>query len=133
MKRKRNDPTSQTKNQKRGKILLADDDLAIVDTMRMMLEDAGYAVEAVVDEAVVQETRKHLPDLLLLDIWMSGIDGREICKQLKSKEKTKHIPIIMISADKDTGRLAKEAGADDFLAKPFDMDDFLAKVAKYMK
>ncbi len=133
MKRKSNDPTSQTENQKRGKILLADDDLAIVDTMRLMLEDAGYEVETVVDEAVIQKTRKHLPDLLLLDIWMSGMDGREICKQLKSNEKTKHIPIIMISADKDTGRLAKEAGADDFLAKPFDMDDFLAKVAKYMK
>jgi CheY-like chemotaxis protein len=133
MKRKSNDPTSQNEYQKRGRILLADDDLAIVDTMSMMLEDAGYAVETVVDEAVVQETRKHLPDLLLLDIWMSGMDGREICKQLKGQEKTKHIPVIMVSADKDTGRLAKEAGADDFLAKPFDIDDLLAKVAKYMK
>ncbi len=132
MKRKSNDPISQNENQKRGKILLADDDPGIVATMRMMLEDAGYEVETVVDEAVVQETRKHLPDLLLLDIWMSGMDGREICKQLKGQEKTRHIPIIMISANRDTRRLAKEAGADDFLAKPFDMDDFLAKVAKYM-
>jgi len=133
MKRKSYDPSFQNEYQKRGKILLADDDLAIVDTMSMMLEDAGYEVETVVDKAVVQETRKHLPDLLLLDIWMSGMDGREICKQLKSKEKTKHIPIIMISANKDTGRLAKEAGADDFLTKPFEMDDLLEKVAKFVR
>jgi len=133
MKRKSYDPSFQNEYQKRGKILLADDDLAIVDTMSMMLEDAGYEVETVVDKAVVQETRKHLPDLLLLDIWMSGMDGREICKQLKSKEKTKHIPIIMISANKDTGRLAKEAGADDFLTKPFEMADLLEKVAKFVR
>jgi DNA-binding response OmpR family regulator len=117
---------------KRRKILLADDDPGILDAISMMLEDAGYEVETSVDGAIVQDMREEVPDLLLLDIWMSGMDGREICKKLKSQKKTKHIPIIIISANRDTDRIAREAGADDFLAKPFEMDELLAKVAKYL-
>jgi CheY-like chemotaxis protein len=70
------------------------------------------------------------PDLLLLDIWMSGLDGREICKALKLQDHTKHIPIILVSANRDTEQIAHDAGADDFLNKPFDMDDLLRKVAE---
>lgn len=124
------DPTSA--DEKHKKILIADDDPGILDAMTMMLEDEGYEVETTVDGATVQDMRETLPDLLLLDIWMSGMDGREICKRLKRQELTKCIPIIIISANKDTDRFAKEAGADDFIAKPFEMDDLLAKVARYL-
>jgi CheY-like chemotaxis protein len=79
----------------------------------------------------VQNIYGKLPDLLLLDIWMSGMDGKEICKHLKSQEVTKHIPIIMISANKDTQKIAFECGADDFIAKPFQMKNLLQKVAQY--
>jgi CheY-like chemotaxis protein len=77
--------------------------------------------------------KEDLPDLILLDIWMAGIDGREICKHLKNQSLTKYIPIILISANSDTEEIAKQAGADDFICKPFDMDNFLQKVAKYSK
>jgi CheY-like chemotaxis protein len=73
-----------------------------------------------------------LPDLLLLDIWMSGIDGRDICKELKQKENTKKIPIVLISASREIERSALEAGADDFLAKPFEIDDLLEKIEKHL-
>ncbi len=115
------------------KILVADDDTAILHVMTLMLEDDGYEVTSTLDGETVQKVQNELPDLVLLDIWMSGIDGKEICKQLKSQKKTKHIPIIMISANKDTRDIAKEAGADDFIAKPFEMQDLLAKVEKYTK
>jgi CheY-like chemotaxis protein len=63
---------------------------------------------------------------------MSGVDGRDVCKLLKSAAATKHIPIIMVSAAKDTEKIAKDSGADDFIAKPFQREHLLATVAKYV-
>ncbi|MDQ3098307.1 MAG: response regulator [bacterium] len=121
---------SYSTNKKR--VLVADDDTAILHVLTLMLEDAGYEVTSTVDGETVQKVLSELPDLILLDIWMSGVDGRDICKQLKSNKKTKHIPIIMISANKDTRDIAKEAGADDFIPKPFEMSDLLTIVKKYV-
>jgi len=115
------------------KILVADDDPAILDAIQIMLEDAGYDVVTSVNGETVYKMEKSFPDLLLLDIWMSGMDGRDICRYLKNQEVTCNIPIIMISANKDTDKMAKDAGANDFLAKPFQMNDLLEKVAKYTK
>ena len=109
------------------KIIVADDDKDIVAVLTMMLEDAGYEVSSTANG----QTAQKVCDYLLLDIWMAGVDGRDICKQLKNQRLTKHIPIIMISANQDTEKIAREAGADDFIAKPFDMDKLLAKVAQY--
>ena len=112
------------------KIVVADDDKDIVVVLSMMLEDAGYEVQSTANGHTVQKVCDYLPDLLLLDIWMAGVDGRDICKQLKNQRLTKHIPIIMVSANQDTEKIAREAGADDFIAKPFDMDDLLTMVEK---
>lgn len=121
-----------TKLSTRKKILVADDDPSILEAIQMILEDAGYEVSTTVDGETVYKMEKEYPDLLLLDIWMSGQDGRDICKFLKSRESTKDIPIIMISANKDTQEIAKKAGADDFIVKPFEMKDLLAIVAKHI-
>ncbi len=115
------------------KILVADDNPAILDALKIMLEEEGYEVETTVDGATVQDIKAPLPDLLMLDIWMSGIDGRNVCKLLKSNAETKHIPIIMISATKDIEQIAKDSGADDCVSKPFQMEHLLATVAKYVK
>lgn len=117
---------------KSKKILVADDDPAIVESTMLILEEFGYQVDSTVDGATIYKMERDFPDLLLLDIWMSGQDGREICKYLKKKELTKHIPIIMISASRDIAQSAKESGADDFIAKPFDMNVLLDKIAKYI-
>ena len=114
------------------KVLAADDDPAILEVLTFMLEDTGYSVKTTVNGQTEQMVHEFLPNLILLDIWMAGSDGRIICKSLKRQKLTRHIPIIMISANKDTKKLAKEAGADDFIAKPFEMNDLLAKVAKYV-
>jgi CheY-like chemotaxis protein len=114
------------------KILVADDNPAILDALKIMLEEEGYEVETTVDGATAQDIKEPLPDLLLLDIWMSGIDGRDICKHLKSSAATKHIPVIMISATKDIEQIAKDSGADDCVSKPFQIEHLLAIVAKYV-
>ena len=125
------EPVRQAQGKLRRRIMIADDDPGILDALTIMLEDGGYEVETTTNGSTVQNMKEELPDLLLLDIWMSGWDGREACKYLKSQELTKHIPIIVVSANRDVEQIAREAGADDFLAKPFQMDDLLAIVAKY--
>lgn len=114
------------------KILIADDDPGILDAIGIMLEFEGYEVQSASNSAALLSMENGLPDLLLLDIWMSGTDGRDVCRYLKQKESTRKIPIVMISASKDIENSAREAGADDFLAKPFEMDSLLEKIGKYM-
>ena len=114
------------------KILAADDDPAILEVLTFMLEDAGYDVKTTVNGQTENMAQKYLPDLILLDIWMAGMDGRTICKSLKRHKLTRHIPIILVSANKDTERFAKESGADNFITKPFEMYALLGKVAKYL-
>ncbi|HMG09804.1 MAG TPA: response regulator [Mucilaginibacter sp.] len=115
------------------KIMIADDDPGIVDAVEIMLDFEGYEVSSTVNGATLLDMQTEFPDLLLLDIWMSGFDGRDICRELKQKKNTRGIPIIMISASRDIERSAYEAGADDFLAKPFEIDDLLGKIKKLLK
>lgn len=113
------------------RVLIADDDPAILDATRMILELEGYEVTTTVDGETIKEMFENPPDLLLLDIWMSGQDGKDICRALKAQDSTKHIPIIMVSASRDVAESARSAGADDFLTKPFEMEVLLEKVRKY--
>lgn len=113
-------------------ILIADDDPAIVDALQIMLEDEGYTAIPSLDGETINRVKTFTPDLILLDIWMSGQDGREIAKVLKTHPRTKSIPIIMISASRDITESAFESGADDFIAKPFEMEYLLSKVAQYV-
>jgi DNA-binding response OmpR family regulator len=122
----------QNMSKAKKRILIADDDWSILEVLEMILEDEGYEVEKTLDGDKIYNLTTHLPDLLLLDIWMSGIDGRDICRYVKAHDRLKNIPIIMVSANKDTEHIALEVGADDFLAKPFDIDDLLTKVRKYV-
>jgi CheY-like chemotaxis protein len=117
----------------RKKILVADDDPAILEVITLMLEDAGYEVTTSVNGETAEKVHGVLPDLILLDIWMSGMDGRDICKHLRANKKTMHIPIVMVSANRDAQAIALDAGANDFLAKPFEMNRLLAMVEKYAK
>jgi DNA-binding response OmpR family regulator len=112
------------------KIMIADDDPGILDSIGIMLEFEGYQVSTTLNGNTLLNMENELPDLVLLDIWMSGTDGRDICKQLKQQEKTSKIPIVMISASKDIERSAMDAGANDFLAKPFDINDLLEKIER---
>lgn len=110
------------------RVMIADDDPGILDAVQAMLEFGGYDVSSTYDGATILDMQENFPDLLLLDIWMSGTDGRDVCKALKRQTITRDMPIIMISASTELEKSAKEAGADDFLEKPFDMDELLDKI-----
>lgn len=113
-------------------ILVCDDDPSILEIIKIILEDSGFVVKILSSgKGIEKKVLEYQPDLILLDIWMPGIDGKEITKLLKRKKETKNIPIIVVSALNETEKLAKELGADDFLAKPFDMNDLLSKANKY--
>lgn len=108
------------------KIMIADDDSSILDVVSSMLEFAGY--EVVHSPTAALPLQPGLPDLFLLDIWIDGVDGREVCRRLKNDTATGHIPVILFSASKGIGHSALLAGADDFLEKPFQMTDLLEKI-----
>ena len=117
----------------RKSILVVEDDPDILLVLTAMLEDAGYAVTATETGDTLLDLRDgNLPDLILLDMLLSGHDGREIVGQLKASPATGHIPILMLSAHPGGEDGAREAGADDFLAKPFEMDTLLAKIARHL-
>jgi len=115
-------------NAKAKTILIADDDKAIVDSIGAILDLLGYEVLKVPDGTSVIDAVKALPDLILLDIQMPGHNGQTVCRQLKRQASTKDIPVIIVSASMDIKDKAREAGADDYLEKPFDMDVLQQKV-----
>ena len=115
-------------------ILIVDDEPDIVLAIATILEDAGYVVAfATRRESMMQWLRKEsLPDLILLDMLLSGQRGAQITEELKQRHETSHIPILMLSAHPDAEQEARAAGADGFIAKPFDLDDLLATVATFV-
>ena len=117
---------------KKNTIVIVDDDPAILEAMKMILELYNYQVETIADGDVIPKLALMQPKLLFLDICMSGVNGTDICKSLKSSEATKDIPVIMISASYNIHDCMQNAGADDFLAKPFELRDLLTKVNKYL-
>ncbi len=116
------------------KILIVDDDKDIIEPLALILESKGYSIESISKGKLVSsKIATFKPDLLLLDILMSGTDGREICKKLKSDTKTKDLFVIMMSAHPTASKDSKDAGADDFIAKPFETIDLLKMLEKYIK
>lgn len=113
-------------------IFIIDDDVAILEVIQIILKDAGYTTTVVGEGDVLKRISSERPDLILLDIWMSGLDGTQIARTLKQNESTSSIPIIMISANNEGVRLAKKSGADGFIAKPFEIDELLNVVARYL-
>jgi len=109
------------------RILVADDDPGIRDIFKIVLIKAGYDIEIKEDANEIFENRFTVPDIFLVDKLLSGIDGLDICRFLKANEKTSHIPVIMVSATPDIGIAATNAGADDFIEKPFELA-YLLKV-----
>ena len=112
-----------------SKILVVDDDLDILSVMEILLSMKGFEVEVTSKgENTFPKIETFKPDLILLDVLISGFDGRTICKQLKSNIATRHIPVIMFSAHPGAAATIADYGADDFISKPFDVDHLLKKV-----
>ena len=118
---------------KHKKILVVDDEPDILEFLQVILQEEGFSVLTTDKGEYVEMLHNGgLPDLILLDMLLSGKDGREIARHLRQQEETKHIPIIMFSAHPSAEETARQAGATDFLAKPFEIDDLLTMIAKYI-
>lgn len=113
-------------------ILVVDDSAAILDVMKIALEMADCEVSTSLTGACFQHIEHHLPDLILLDVLLSGENGGEICQRLKSNEQTRHIPVILLSAHTGLRETAERCGADDFLVKPFRLIALREIVKKYL-
>lgn len=114
-------------------VLVADDDQDILDAVGMLLEDEGFRVITIDQcQEVFEQVKENHPDVVMLDIWMSGCSGKEMCARIKQDVTIRDTPVILFSANRDIVSMAEEAGADDYLEKPFEMDDLLAKLAKFV-
>lgn len=106
------------------RILIVDDDQAILDALKLILTAQNYEVICSQDgQQVLQLAEKSPPDVLLLDLWMSGVAGEEVCQALKTQPQTKDIPVFLVSAHQDLADIATRAGADRFLMKPFELKE----------
>ncbi len=117
----------------RKRVFIADDDPAIVDVLTIILEDAGYDVKSTIhaEDLLVLDNRD-LPDIFLLDIWMYGKDGRDICIHLKNNAHTREIPIIIVSAIREIEQIASSYSADGYIAKPFEMEELLLSIERHI-
>lgn len=114
------------------KILICDDDESIVEVIKIILESENFETATCNSgKGIERKVMEYNPDLIFLDIWMPGIDGKEVTKILKKNPKTSGIPVIVISALNDTKDVAQEAGADGFLSKPFEMEELISTAKKY--
>lgn len=114
-------------------ILLLDDDKDICVMVEAILTFAGHRVQSCsIPDQLPGLLAAAAPRLLLMDMLLSGTDGRDVCRQLKTKQVMPQLKIIMMSAHPDADKSCREAGADDFIPKPFDMDFFIEKVNRQL-
>lgn len=119
----------------KAKILIVDDTLINLRLLSSMLGTSGYSVyEATDGRTALAEVHSHEPELILLDIRLPGMDGYEVCRQLKADETTRHIPVIFVSAlDEQTDKVQGFAvGGVDYITKPFQSKEVLARVETHL-
>jgi len=117
------------------RLLVIDDEVDIGETVKIRLEVNGYSVNLAYDGLDgIDKAVKTRPDLILLDILMPQVDGFEVCRRLRKIPETQNIPIIMLTAIKSPESLqkAKEAGAQDYLVKPFESGELVEIVRFYL-
>jgi len=117
-------------------ILVVEDDLDIRELISFNLQNEGHQVfEAKDGEAGIDKAREKLPDLILLDLMLPGIQGLDVCRIIKSDQETKETPIIMVTALGQEEDIVKglETGADDYITKPFSIKVLIARVNAVLK
>ena len=115
------------------KLLVIDDDEDISAMLFLLLRSKFEVAVNTKSENIFEKIRNFQPDIILLDVFLTGYDGRVICKQLKFHPSSKHIPVIMVSGHDDISDCVEKYGADDFILKPFQTDQLLQKIEKQLE
>jgi len=118
----------------RKKILIVDDTEWNRDLLVQLLEDDYDVVQAVDGEQGVAAAEQEKPDLILMDLGMPVMDGWEATRKIKANGELKHIPVIAVTSHAMVGDeiTAREAGCDDYIAKPVDENELLEKIKKLL-
>jgi two-component system, OmpR family, alkaline phosphatase synthesis response regulator PhoP len=115
----------------KAKVLVIEDEEDILELIRYNLAQEGYQITlADTGEKGFKAAKAKLPDLVILDLMLPGMDGLEVCKLLKADPKTKHLPVIMLTAKSEESDVVTglELGADDYITKPFSPKVLIARV-----
>ncbi len=131
-----NKPSAKDPTMPRERILVVDDEEDLLELVNYNLTKEGYRVGCVASgEEALDETRKNLPDLVVLDLLLPSIDGLEICRLLKNDSRTAHIPILMLTAKGEESDMVSglELGADDYMTKPFSPRVLLARIRALLR
>ncbi len=121
---------------KKYKVLVVDDEIPIQRIVKFNLEKEGYIVFLADNgKKAVESVKQNAPDLILLDVMMPEMDGYEVCKMLKKNGKTKHIPVIMLTArgQESDEKKGLSSGADDYITKPFSPKKLMELVKSKLK
>jgi len=120
-----------------GLILIVDDEQDLVRTLDYILQREGFRTRIAMDgtQALEAVQRDPLPDLVLLDLMLPDLPGTEVCQQLRSSERTRDIPVLMLTAkSEEIDRVVGfEVGADDYVAKPFSVRELLLRIRAILR
>jgi DNA-binding response OmpR family regulator len=124
-----------TNKMAKSKILIVEDEPDILELLHFNLEKAGFETFRAEDgEKGLLLAQKHLPDLILLDLLLPGLNGLEVCRQIKQNPALQHIPIIMVTAKgEEMDRVVGlELGAEDYVVKPFSLREIILRIQKLL-
>jgi two-component system alkaline phosphatase synthesis response regulator PhoP len=120
----------------REKILIVDDEMSTLMPLKRSLESENYAVvEAYDGHEAIKKANEEIPDLIILDLMLPGMDGIEVCQHLKTDTQTEKIPIIMLTAKDNINDKVEglQIGADDYVTKPFVLKELKARIKSVMR
>jgi DNA-binding response OmpR family regulator len=118
---------TQPDNPRNMHILVVDDDPVILHYLKIMFTKKQYKATFLssTDKNVVTSVG---PDVILMDVWLGDEDGKEVCRSIKQHPATSSIPLMMMSSSREAAKKCIEAGADDFILKPFDIETLLKQI-----
>lgn len=120
-------------NSDNKKVFIFDDNVEILELCTDILQDLGCEVKtSATTDDIESQVSAYMPQLIFMDNWLPNISGVEATRLLKANEMLKDIPVVYFTANSNIQELAAEAGADDFIAKPFDIFQFEEIAQKYL-